>query len=314
MQNSFSPELAAGQSATVDGLAAGSGARAIRRGDAEYPERLLELYDPPPVLYARGLLQIGTPPAVAIVGTRNASSYGLRVARALATACARAGVSVVSGLASGIDGASHEAALAANGRTVGVLGTGLDVVFPRTHRVLQGRVGAEGLLLSEHVALSSGHRGSFPRRNRIIAALADVTVVVEAGEKSGALITADHALELHRTVACVPNAIDAISSAGSNALLKRGAEPILEPGDILALLKLKAVPSPAPVLDGDAASCWDALQHGARTVGAIARATGLSHRAVAGAIASLEIEGLLAVDILGVVQPLIGQGARIARG
>ncbi|MES2522926.1 MAG: DNA-processing protein DprA [Gemmatimonadota bacterium] len=284
---------------------AGRDARAIPRDHADYPPRLHELSDAPSVIYARGRLSTGHAPAVAIVGARNASSYGLRVAKAIATACARAGVAVVSGLARGIDGASHEAALAAGGRTVAVLGTGLDVVYPRAHAGLQREVALHGLLLSELPGASTGHPGSFPRRNRIIAALADVTVVVEAGDRSGSLITADHALELHRTVACVPNGIDVPGAAGSNALLKRGAEPILHPDDVLALLKLTASPTPGPVLDGDAASCWDALQQGARDVAGISRLSGLAPRAAASALAALEIEGLVTIDLLGAVTPSI---------
>ena len=284
---------------------AGVGARAITRDHPEYPSRLLELAYPPPVLYVRGTLASAHPPAVAIVGTRHASSYGLRVARAIATACARAGATVISGLAHGIDGASHEAALAAGGRTVAVLGTGLDLVYPRGHRTLQQRIGAEGLLLSELPSHSSGHGGSFPLRNRIIAALADITVVVEAGVKSGALITANHALELHRLVACVPNAIDVPSAAGSNALLKRSAEPILCADDVLTMLNLRASPTVGQRLNGAAAACWDAVQQGALDVASIAAASGLSPRATASAIAALEVEGLLVVDIVGTVRPTL---------
>jgi DNA processing protein len=202
------------------------------------------------------------PPAVAIVGTRNASSYGLRVARAIADSCARAGVSVVSGLARGIAGAAHDAALSAGGRTVAVLGTGTDVHYPRSHRALQESIAANGLLLSELPPGTQGHSSTFPRRNRLIAALADITVVVEAGEGSGALITADCALELGRTVACVPNAIDVPSASGSNMLLKQHAEPVLAPDDVLALLNLRAQPTPSPVLDADAASVWSAIVAG----------------------------------------------------
>ena len=284
------------------GGAAGNDATTLRRTDAGYPSRLLELANPPEPLYARGTLSTAHAPMVAIVGTRNATAYGLGVARAIAAACARAGVGVVSGLARGIDGASHEATLAAGGRTVAVLGTGLDVVFPKGHHALQRTIGRDGLLLSEHTANSTGHAGSFPQRNRLIAALADIVIVVEAPEQSGALITATHGVELNRMIAVVPNAIGIANAAGSNALLKQGAEPILHPDDVLALLKMRAVPTVAPALDGDAASCWDAVQRGATDIGMIARASGLSHRAAAGAVASLEIEGLLTVDLLGFVR------------
>ncbi len=286
------------------------GARVVGRTDAEYPERLLELPDAPAVIFARGSLHVATPPAVAIVGTRQASSYGLRVARAIATACAKAGATVVSGLARGIDGAAHEAALEVGGRTVAVLGTGVDVHYPRSHRSLQEQIARDGVLLSELPPGIQGHSGTFPRRNRLIAALADVTVVVEAGASSGALITADHAIELGRTVACVPNAIDVPNAFGSNALLKRNAEPVLEPDDVLALLELRAVPTPAPILDADAANCWNAIQHGATQLREIADASGLSARAVATAISLLELESLVEMQLDGSVRSTVGRRGR----
>ena len=281
---------------------AGVGALAIRRDDHDYPSRLLELHSPPSVIFARGVLSMLAPPVVAIVGTRNASPYGLRVAKALAATCANHGVCVISGLARGIDGASHESALSCGGRTVAVLGTGLDIVYPRSHRALQKRIGTDGLLLSELPAQSSGHGGSFPLRNRLIAALADITIVVEAGVGSGALITARHAMELHRDVACVPNAIDQPGAAGSNLLIREGAHLILDASDVLTMLNLEASPAQTPRLDGDAASCWDAVERGATSATEIAELSGLSARAVASAIADLEIEGLLNVDMLGCVR------------
>jgi DNA processing protein len=283
--------------------------------DERYPERLRELHDAPAVLYARGALDTATAPAVAIVGTRAASSYGLRVARAIATRCARAGIAVISGLAKGVDGAAHEAALAAGGRTVGVLGTGLDITYPRSHRALQERIAVEGLLLSELPPGIAGHGGTFPRRNRLIAALADVTIVVEAGVGSGALITAEVALSLHRRVACVPNAIDVPSAAGSNALLKAHAEPILAPDDVLTMFQLQAQPTPRPLLDGDAALCWDAVQRGADDISAIRRLAGLPLRSAASALSALELEGLVHVEATGRIRsslatPVAGASAQ----
>ena len=284
---------------------AGMGAHLVSVLSHDYPARLAELRDAPDVLFAKGTLAMADAPAVAIVGTRRATSYGLRVARALATTCARAGVTVVSGMAHGIDGAAHEAALAAGGRTVGVLGTGLNVVYPRQHRELQSRVGEDGLLLTELAPNRPGHGGSFPRRNRIIAALADITVVVEAGEGSGALITANYAHELHRRVAVVPNAIDVPSSKGANLLLKEGAEPLLAPEDVLTMLELRAQPTAAPILDGDAATCWDALVRGADDVAAIARLSSIPTRAAAAAVTALELEGLVQVEATGRIRMTI---------
>lgn len=286
-------------------LATRAGAHIVALPDVHYPARLRELRDAPAVLFARGSVDIAAPPAVAIVGTRTASGYGLRVAKSIATACARAGISVVSGLARGIDGAAHEAALAAGGRTVAVLGTGIDITYPKSHRLLQERIAHEGLVLSEQTPGDAGHAGTFPRRNRLIAALADVTVVVEAGEGSGALITADHAVELGRTVACVPNAIDVATARGSNALLKAHAEPILSPDDVLRLLDMTPSPTQGPALDGVSARCWHAVQQGALTPVEVAQHTGLSTRDATAVLALLEIDGLLVFDTSGRIRPTL---------
>lgn len=281
------------------------GARVLGRTDTNYPARLLELPDAPAVIFTKGMLPTADAPAVAIVGTRRATSYGIRVARAIATACARAGVAVVSGLAQGIDGAAHEAALDAGGRTVAVLGTGLDIAYPRRHVALQKQLARDGLVISELPLGDTGHAGTFPRRNRIIAALADLTVVVEAGIGSGALITADYAHALDRRIACVPNAIDVPTSMGSNALLKAFAEPILTPDDVLHMLSVQAQPTPRPILDDDAAACWDGIMSGAADVRTISAHAGLSVRATASALTVLELEGLVTIDPLGRVTPSI---------
>lgn len=307
-------ERAAAYDAADDVISATAamGAFAVVRTDPGYPTRLAELADAPAVLFGKGVMATAEAPAVAIVGTRAASSYGLRVARAIATACARAGVAVVSGLAHGIDGAAHEATLAAGGRTVAVLGTGLDITYPRRHHVLQERVARDGLLLSELPPGVSGHGGTFPRRNRIIAALADITVVVEAGERSGALITANYAHALDRRIACVPNAIDIPSSMGSNALLKAYAEPILSPDDVLAMLAMRAEPTPMPLLDRDSAACWDAIQQGATDLASIARRASLSIRCAANALTTLEVEGLVHVEATGRIRSSIPAMSAVA--
>lgn len=279
---------------------------ALAIDDAGYPESLRELASPPPVIYTRGTFAVAMPPAVAIVGTRHASPYGVRVAHALATACARAGVAVVSGLARGIDGAAHHAALDAGGRTVAVLGTGPDRYYPTGHRALQERIARDGLLISEFPGGSTGHRGAFPERNRIIAALCDVTVVVEAPIESGALITARHAAELGRTVAAVPNAIDVVSAKGSNALLRDHlTQTILEPNDLLALLRLAPSTPHQPVLGGPAADVWDALRRGFTTIPALAANSGLSTAEVQSALGLLEIDGLVQFDVAGAVHPTV---------
>ena len=175
---------------------------------------------------------------VAIVGTREASPYGIRVAERLATACAESGLVVVSGLARGVDAAAHRAALAAGGLTIGVQGTGVDVPYPASHRALHEAVATRGLVVSEMEPGTLATPGCFPRRNRIIAALSHVTVVVEAGYKSGAINTATQALDLGRVVAAVPGRMDEERAMGSNRLLRDGAHVVSDVDDLLNLFQL----------------------------------------------------------------------------
>ena len=182
---------------------------------------------------------------VAIVGTREASPYGIRTAERLATACAEHGYVVVSGLARGIDAAAHRAALAAGGATIGVQGTGVDVPYPVSHRALHAVMAERGLVVSEFEPGALASPGCFPRRNRIIAALCRVVVVVEAGFKSGAINTAAQALDLDRVVAAVPGRIDEERAAGSNHLLRDGAQVIASADDLIGLVKLSTSAEPS---------------------------------------------------------------------
>lgn len=193
-----------------------------------------------------GLWCLGDPEAlvgapnrhVAIVGTREASPYGIRIAERLAAAAVRAGLVVVSGLARGIDAAAHRAVIEAGGRTIGVQGTGVDVPYPASHRALHGALVDRGTVLSEMEPGTGATPGCFPRRNRLIAALCQVTVVVEAPFKSGAINTATQALELGRTVAAVPGRVDDTTAQGSNQLIRDGAQVIAEVADLLALFSI----------------------------------------------------------------------------
>src|SRR5438105_9655735 len=214
-----------------------------------YPRELRDLAPPPQQLYAIGRESALTKPRVSIVGTRNCTGYGERATRTLTRAFVRAGVSVVSGMARGIDAAAHRTALEEGGNTVAVLGTGVDVPYPVGHRELHRTIGERGLLLSENPPGAKAAKGSFPKRNRIIAALAPVTIVVEAGFRRGALNTASQALELNQAVACVPGPIDSEQSRGSNQLLRDGAGVIASTADALTLLGLTPPKeSPAPPL------------------------------------------------------------------
>lgn len=204
-------------------IGTGNGTRTVRRGSPEYPPRLEHLRRPPARLWVRGPLQIPACRVVAIVGTRAATEYGRRMARSLALGLVSARWTVISGLARGIDAAAHRAALAAGGGTIGVLGCGIDRVYPAGHRDLYARLGREGLLLSEFEPGTPPLRHHFPRRNRIIAALADAVVVVQAPKRSGAINTANHALDLGRTVLAVPGPSDQAVSEGAHDLIRDGA-------------------------------------------------------------------------------------------
>ncbi len=211
------------------------------RDAASLPGCLGELSHPPAGLWCTGDVGLlgGAPDRlVAIVGTREASAYGVRTATRLAESCVRAGLVVVSGLARGVDAAAHEAALRAGGKTIAVLGTGVDVPYPVGHRSLLHAISRHGLALSEVEPGTRAAPGCFPRRNRIIAALSKVTVVVEAGFKSGAINTASHALELGRTVAAVPGPIDDPRSSGANGLIRDGAQVICSVDELLSLFSL----------------------------------------------------------------------------
>jgi len=283
--------------------AASCGARVLLPDDDDYPPALHDLGDPPPWLFALGRLAVLDRPVVAIVGTRRATPYGLRVARGLARELARAGVAVASGLARGIDAAAHRGALDAGGDTAAVLGTGVDIAYPPAHRALHAEVAHRGLLLSEELPGDHASGGSFPRRNRIIAALARATIVVEAPVKSGALITAAHALELQRAVAAVPGPIDVPASAGSNELLRDGAIVIADVDDALALAGAVRARGAAPELE-DAAerAAWAALAGGALDVDALAARAGLSSRAALAAVTALELRGLVSCALTGEVR------------
>jgi len=275
----------------------------LHRGDAAYPSALDDCPSPPRVLWARGDLSLLDRPTVAIVGTRRSTSYAERVTRQLATTLARAGACVISGLARGVDAAAHRGALEVGGATVAVLGTGLDVCYPRAHAPLQRDIGEHGLLLSELAPQDAAHRGSFPRRNRIIAALARVTIVVEAGVKSGALITATHALEMGRTVAAVPGPIDVPQSMGSNELLRDGATLIAGMADAVALLGLTAPIRLQELPEGGAErTVWNALEGGGLDLESLsARAALPAHRALA-AVSALELRGLVECALSGEIR------------
>lgn len=239
-------------------------------------------------------------PRVAIVGTRVPTPYGMRIARALATQMADAGICVVSGLARGIDSAAHWGAVEAGGRTIGVLGTSVDVPYPATNKPLYNRLAEDGLLLSEFADGRPAFRGCFPRRNRIIAGLSKVTIVVEAGLKSGALNTATHALDLGRTVAAVPGNIDCPQAAGSNQLLRDGAHLISSIADAMMLVGADPKPVPHRASLSDAQEkVYSALGTEGSTIDEIAALTRLPVRECMAAVGTLEVLGLVECLLTG---------------
>lgn len=213
------------------------GQHLLVRADPRYPAALASLPDPPMVLYVRGMLAALTQPAVSLVGSRNASRDGLEIARTVAGVFARTGIVVVSGLAAGIDSAAHRGALDAGGLTVGFVGTGADLIYPRTHRALAESVVRQGALVSELPLGSPAAAHHFPRRNRLIAAQAVAVVVVQAARQSGSLITARLAAELGREVAAFPGSVHSPLSHGCHQLIREGAALVEDAADIATLLR-----------------------------------------------------------------------------
>ncbi|HSS81665.1 MAG TPA: DNA-processing protein DprA [Gaiellaceae bacterium] len=270
--------------------------RFVGRGETEYPALLRELHDPPPGLFLRGSggFEVLAERGVAIVGARACSSYGSQVARLLGRELAAAGLVVISGLARGIDGEAHRGALESGGPTVAVLGCGVDRNYPAAHAQLADRISEQGLVASEYAPGVEPAPWRFPARNRIIAGLAAATVVVEARERSGALITADFALEAGREVFAVPGEITSALSAGTNALLRLGATPLTSSADVLEALGIDALASTSPELDGTPARVLEAVAREPSGIDGLIRETGLDAAAVATALAELELLGAVA--------------------
>jgi DNA processing protein len=274
--------------AYLEQLAAG-GHRFLSRSSAGFPPLLRAIHDPPAGLFLRGDAEpeVLSRPAVAIVGARACSGYGAAVARSLGRELAAAGLVIVSGLARGIDAEAHRGALEADGTTVAVLGCGIDRDYPAAHAELARRVAAAGLIVSEYAPGVEPAPWRFPARNRVVAGLCPATVVVEARERSGALITADLALEEGREVFAVPGEITSSLSAGTNGLLKLGAAPLTGATDVLASFGIE---SQQP--EGERSPLLDLLPASADE---LVRKTGLGAGDVARTLVELELAGHVAV-------------------
>jgi DNA processing protein len=284
--------------------------RVLERGQPDWPESLAHLgAGEPKRLHVRSepsLVALCASPAVAMVGARSPSAAGERFARTLARELAEAGVSVISGLALGIDAACHAGALDGAGRTVAVLGCGIDRDYPRRNAALARRIAAHGAIVSEWGPGVEPAPWRFPVRNRIVAALADVTVVVEATRRSGALITADHALAIGRDVLAVPAAPWLELGGGTLALLRAGAAPVGSAADVLDALGIQIElesPRREPPA-GIAGTLWAELRRQPRKRDALALATGIAADLASGALAELELDGLIVEERDGTLAAL----------
>jgi DNA processing protein len=276
-----------------------SGFRWLGRRDQDFPSRLKAIHDPPPGLFLRGSSGVDLlgRPAVAIVGARACSDYGAHVARSLGRELAGAGVVVVSGLARGVDSWAHRGCLEAGGETVAVLGCGIDRDYPRAHASLAGEIAKGGFVVSEYPPGVAPAPWRFPARNRIVAGLAVATIVVEARDRSGALITADLALEEGREVLAVPGEITSALSRGANALLRLGATPVTCADDVLEAIGIERpeLTPEGPPPGGPAQAALAALDAGASTVDQVARLAGMDSGTAAAALVELELAGLAEV-------------------
>ncbi len=266
--------------------------------DETYPRRLKEIEQPPPVLYVRGELQAEDDFSVAIVGTRRITPYGRQVTEELSAYLAGNGISIVSGLARGVDAIAHSAALRAGGRTIAVLGSGVDRIYPPENRALAEQIMERGAILSDYPVGTAPEASNFPPRNRIISGLSLAVVVIEAGETSGALITAGFAAEQGREVFAVPGSILAPQSKGTNKLIQSGALPLLSAQDLLQALNLTRVgaqKSARQILPADEVEkqLLEALGSEPLHVDELRSQTGLPVEKVSAALVMMELKGMV---------------------
>jgi len=280
--------------------AADLGAHVITAEDDEYPSALREIHDPPIVLYVRGHLTERDRNAVAVVGSRKATHYATESAKKLSFQMAYAGLTVASGLARGIDTAAHQGALAAKGRTIAVIGSGLGELYPPENAELADRIAASGAVVSEFPIDTKPDRQTFPIRNRIVTGLSFGVLVVEAGANSGALISANMAAEQGRTLYAVPGRIDAPSALGSNRLIQQGAKLVITVDDILDDLPLvfrekPDLPAAAPAVDltPDQQKILEAIGTEETSLDSVIATSGLTAAVVSSTLLALEIRRLV---------------------
>ena len=276
-----------------------AGVSVITWHDADYPPLLREIDDLPPILYVLGAFTPADPDGITIVGTRRPTAYGREVAKHLAGELASAGATIVSGLARGIDGVAHRAALEAGGRTIAVLGSGVDVPYPPEHAKLMDEIAENGVVVSEYALGTKPEARHFPRRNRLLSGLSVATLVIEAGEGSGTLSTVRFALEQNREVLCVPGSIYSPASKLTNQLIQEGAKLVMDVQDVLEEVRAQGTPDAQPQLPGlaevgsseEEMAVYEALAYEPQHVDEVSRATGLPVTQVAGALTLMELKG-----------------------
>lgn len=274
------------------------GIRVLTWEDADYPIRLKQIEQSPPVLYVRGALAPVDEVAVAIVGTRRMTVYGRQAADELAANLVCNGVTIISGMALGVDAIAHESALKNGGRTLAVLGCGVDIIYPPEHRRLADNIMQNGALLSDYAPGTGPEAVNFPPRNRIISGLSLAVIIIEAGDTSGALITANFAVEQGREVFALPGNINSPQSRGTNRLIQQGAIPLLHPDDVLETLHLtqtrqkQAARTLLPA-DEEEACLMQVLGESPLHIDEIGNASGLSIAKVSATLAMLELKGLV---------------------
>jgi len=275
------------------------GATVLTLDDADYPTLLREIHDPPTVLYVWGKLEARDHHAVGVVGSRRTSHYGLECAKKISYQIAYAGLTVVSGLARGIDTASHQGALAAKGRTVAVLGTGLLHLYPAENRALAEKIVASGAVVSEFPMDTTPDRQTFPMRNRIISGWGFGLLVVEAGANSGALISASQAADQGRNLYAIPGPIDRPTSHGANRLIQQGAKLVMSVDDILEDVQSlfpkapELLPSKPPDIAGDLLKVYEAITSGETSIDEIIQRSGLGASSTSVALLQLEMRHLV---------------------
>ncbi len=283
-----------GELSTVETWLADSNNHVVTLADAQYPQALLQTPDPPPLIYAKGRLELLNHPAIAVVGSRNATAQGKLTAEAFATALSNAGLCVVSGMALGIDAAAHRGGLAGLSSTIAIVGTGLDKVYPARNRDLAHAIADKGLIISEFALGTPPLAANFPRRNRLISGMTRGCLVVEAALSSGSLITARLSNELGKDVFAIPGSIHSTLSKGCHVLIKQGAKLVDDAADILSELRLpvpaggatKAVSSSNPLLAHMAFDPCD--------IDTLAGRAGLPVHEVSASLTELELEGAVA--------------------